>query len=487
MHALSQPLIAPCSRILRGWLIVLFAAIAIWQLAVDASAATKRLNVLFIMADDMKNAIGCYGDSLAHTPNVDRLAQRGVRFDRAYCQYPVCNPSRTSLLSGRRPDTTGVVDNVTPSRKQMPDVVFLPQHFRQNGYRTLKVGKIFHTGEGHEDAASWDTDIRETKEAKNPPEAQFVRHQGADKSGIVLSAEDGATWDGFVARKAVELLSAAAAGDQPFFLAAGFRRPHSPYIAPERYFALFPLEKIPPLDEPREHLRAIPPLALTYKNGAKRLPADERAATAAAYYASTAFMDAQLGVLLDAVDRLNIWDNTVVIFASDHGYHLGEHGGLWHKMTLFEESARVPLVIVAPDKQVNASSALVELVDLYPTLVDLCGLPAATGLEGTSCAPLLDHPDREWKSAAFTVVSRVGDTPATEKLDAKQLGRSLRTARWRYTEWPDGQRELYDHDNDAREHVNLAAGDAASDHTEMLRELSSQLKAGYKAALPPTQ
>lgn len=453
-----------------------------------APAGPEKLNVLFIVADDLNNDLGCYGHSIVKSPNIDRLGARAVRFDRAYCQYPVCNPSRTSFLSGQRPDSTGVVDNVTPPRAVLKDTVMLPEYFRRNGYRTFKVGKIFHTGNDFEDPRSWDTDIRETAQAKNPPPTQILHETGA--RGIMLKANDQDTWDGLVARKAVELMEKAAGAGQPFFVAAGFRRPHAPYIAPEKYFALYDPVQLKPRPGPIEHLAAIPRLALTYQIGEAAFPKEKEAGeTMAAYYASISFMDAQVGVLLDALDRLKLWDRTVVVFFGDHGYHLGEHGGLWHKMTLFEESARVPLLVAAPGKKSGVvSPRLVELVDLYPTLADLCGLKRPSGLEGTSFVPLLESPSRDWKKAAFTVAARGrlegGQQGAlgSRKLDPNELGRSVRTERFRYTEWPDGNVELYDHDADPHEYVNLAKEPS---HAKESKELKKLLRVGWRGVKPP--
>ncbi|MBI2825207.1 MAG: sulfatase [Planctomycetia bacterium] len=419
-------------------------------------AEAKPPNVLFIMADDLNCDLGCYGHSVVKSPQIDRLAARGVRFERAYCQYPVCNPSRTSLLSGRRPQTTRVVDNITPTRSSLDDTVMLPEHFRKHGYTTLKLGKIFHTGEAFEDPRSWDMDYIETSASKNPPREQVAEERWGRV--VVLEAADEVTWDGSLARRGVKELEQAAAGAKPFFLAVGFRRPHAPYIAPRRYFNLYPTAAVPPLVEPTDHLARIPRLALPYIcNNEEKLDGEHRPGVAAAYYASASFMDAQVGVLLDCLDRLALWDNTVVVFLSDHGYQLGEHGGLWHKMTLFEPCCRVPLVIAAPGiPRGQTASGLVESIDLYPTLVELCGLPTGTGLEGTSLVPLLRDPKQAGKRAAQTVVSRVANRSAGKPLDPGRLGKSLRTDRWRYTEWPDGGRELYDHQSDPNEYRNLA-------------------------------
>jgi iduronate 2-sulfatase len=461
--------------------------VALMSLAAPSSrlpAADKtRPNVLYILADDLNTNLGCYGHPLVKSPNIDRLASRGVRFEHAYCNYPVCNASRTSFLSGKRPDTTGVVDNVTPPRTFLKDTVMLPEHFRRSGYTTIKVGKIFHTGKEFEDPRSWDVDIVENSTAKKPPDEQVLRKQG--KSGVVLQADDADTWDGFVARKAVELMEKAAQGNRPFFVAAGFRRPHSPYIAPQKYFGLYDPNQLTPRTGPPEHLKDIPDLALTYRLGEAKFPDKQPGETMAAYYAAISFMDAQVGVLLAALDRLKLWDNTIVVFHSDHGYHLGEHGGLWHKMCLFEETTRVPLIVAAPGKKPGAvSPRLVELVDVFPTLSELSGLSRPDGLEGSSFVPLLDNPQRDWKNATFTVVSRGKNVAATKALDRAQMGRTVFTGRWRYTEWHDGSSELYDHDADPLEYVNLARDAGQSRVRDELRKL---LHDGWKAALPTIQ
>lgn len=449
-------------------------------LVTAAQAADTRPNVLLIVADDLNCRLGCYGDTTVRSPHIDRLAARGMRFDRAYCQYPVCNPSRTSFLSGLRPDTTGIRDNVTLPRAHLGDRPFLPDWFRRHGYRTARLGKLFHTGNGFRDPVTWDIDIKEQAISKKPPLEQIARRQG--DGGLVLSVDDAQTWDGWLARRAVQTLEQLAGGDAPYFLAVGFRRPHTPYIAPARYYDLYPSEAMPLPIERAEHLVRIPRPALTHDAERPSLAREAWRPTVAAYFASISFLDAQLGLLLDACDRLDAWRDTVVVFLGDHGYHLFEHGGLQHKMTLFEESARVPLLIAAPGKPPGASRALVELVDLYPTLCELCALPATTDLEGASAAPLLTEPERPWKQAAFTIVSRGGSPDsAGVPLDDVHLGRTIRTDRWRYTEWFDGGRELYDHDADPREQKNLAGERSLA---EIERGLARQLQAGWRAALP---
>ena len=447
------------------FLVVLAAAAALGS---APSLAAEHANVLLIAVDDMNNDLACYGHRMVKSPNIDRLAKRGVRFDRAYCQYPLCNPSRVSMLSGLRPDATRVMDLETPPRTHLADLVFLPQYFRQRGYHAAHVGKIFHTGPAFEDPPSWDVEVRET--GKSPPPAAIIRSKKLDrpvKYGIewdVLNSSDAQTADGVVAQTASEMIKRLAADTRPFFLAVGFRRPHQPYAAPQKYFDLYPPASIPPLDEPPDHLKRIPALAFTYPAGTPPLAERDRREVVAAYYACITFVDAQIGLVMQSLDELDLWRNTIVVFYSDHGYHLGEHGGLWHKMSLFEQSARVPLVIVAPGAQGNgrACEGLVELVDIYPTLVDLCSLPAVAGLQGQSLRPLLENPGGNGKPAAYTQVRRAG-----------AMGRSVRTARWRYTEWDDGRQgtELYDHQADPQEYVNRSGDAQTAAEQSQLRRL----------------
>ena len=417
--------------------------------------AADKLNVLLIAVDDMNTDVGCYGHAVVKTPAIDRLAARGVRFDRAYCQYPGGNPSRASMLSGRRPDTTRVFDLVTPPRSHLPNAVFLPEYFRQQGYYTAHIGKIYHTGDAQEDPPSWDFETRET--GKHPPQDAVLREKRIERphkyyvEWTDLRSADAETADGVVARRSSEMLDKLAKESKPFFLGVGFRRPHSPYAAPKQYFDMYPVESIPPLVEPAGHLAGIPTVALTYPRGTPLLSEQERAETVAAYWACISFVDAQIGIVLDALERNDLWKNTVVVFYSDHGYHLGEHGGLWHKMTVFEESARVPLIVAAPKiAGGRVCDRLVELVDVYPTLVEMASLPTMNGLEGTSLVPLLNEPadpHHAWKENAFTQVVH-GDV----------VGRSIRTEKFRYTEWDEGEAgaELYNHDTDPHEYVNLA-------------------------------
>ncbi|MBX7168791.1 MAG: sulfatase [Pirellulales bacterium] len=462
-----------------GWIVIML----IGRGPVVAAEPERRPNVVWIVCDDLRCALSCYGDTTAQSPNIDRLAARGIRFDCAYCQYPVCNPSRTSFLSGLRPETTRVVDNRVRPQDALPDVVWLPEWFRQHGYRTIKAGKVFHTGTGFEDPPVWDVNLPEDPRAKQPAPATIERRQG--DGGIVLNVADEDAWDGRLAKRGVDLLASATAGEQPFLLVVGFRRPHTPYMAPRRYFELFPPDAMGLPQEPAAHLAGIPAIALTYKPGTPLPSEQQRRETIAAYHATTAYLDALVGRLIAELDALRLWDNTLVVLTSDHGYHLYEHGGLLHKMTVFEQSARVPLIVVAPHgARAAASPRLVELVDLYPTLAEFCGMPLPEHLEGTSFVPLFDEPQRPWKSAAFTVVSHVGGIQGGDRLDPDRLGRSVRTEQARYTEWPDGSREYYDYTDDPHEFQNRAANPNFASAVETLRQALAQ---GWRAARPAVE
>lgn len=455
----------------------------------DADAGQPgRLNVLFIVADDMNNHLGCYGYDV-QTPNIDGLAQRGMRFDRAYCQVPVCNPSRVSLLSGLRPDKTRVYTLTEHTRSHLGDWVMLPEYFRKNGYFTAQIGKIYHTGDGFEDPQSWDVEIREF--GKRPEEEEIIKWNEPGGEGqhtndwAWLKTPDEETPDGIVARRTAEIMREAVQGDRPFFLGVGFRRPHAPYAAPKKYFDIYPLDAVRLPDAgPRGHYASLLPAAINYPPRSRPLTDREKRELVAAYYACNSFVDAQLRVVLDAMNQLDLWKNTVIVLLGDHGYHLGEHGGLWHKMSLFEESARVPLVIYAPGMKAAGQSCeqLVELIDLYPTLVSLCGLPSREGLDGIDLTPVLNDSLHPTKQAAYTMTTR-DESPAQEHAKVMSYqGRSVRTKRWRYTEWDGGNRgvELYDHESDPHEWRNLAA---EPQYANTVRELRALLLAEGRPSL----
>ena len=435
------------------------------------AADKPKLNVLFLSVDDLNNHLGCYGNAVVKSPNIDRLVARGMRFDRAYCQYPLCNPCRSSLLTGRRPDTTKVFENTTHFRSTLGDVQTLPQMFQRAGYTSAHVNKIFHGS--LDDAESWDIGGQKPAPAakKNRPaagEANPADHwEASEKTDEQLG-------DGQTATRACALLEQLK--DKPFFLGVGFLKPHVPLIAPKKYFDLYKPETIP---LPRffqaggEDLSSVPKRALRPNFDLFKLktptPAEAREAIAA-YYACISFTDAQVGRVMAKLDELKLAERTVIVFWGDHGWHLGEHG-LWSKMSLFEESARVPLAIIAPGRKPGVTARLAEFVDLYPTLAALCGIKLPEGLEGTSLMPLLDDPKRAWKKAAFTQVGQ-----------GQNLGRTVRTERWRYIEWAGGAAQLYDHDNDPQELKNLASD---PNHAAIVEELKQLLKDGWKSALPP--
>ncbi|MCU0913448.1 MAG: sulfatase [Planctomycetes bacterium] len=429
----------------RGFLQVSTAALFAGR---TSAGAERRRNVLFIAVDDLKPVLGCYGHPMVRTPNVDRLAARGMRFERAYCQYPVCNPSRSSLLTGLRPDSTGILDNTTPFRSRLPEVVTLPQRFREAGYFTARLGKIFHGGEPFDDPKAWDTtfDGRVTKTGRQGEGRNLTGGQVKWCQWTAAEGGDEDQPDGQLAREAVRLLEQDRR--KPFFLGLGFHKPHDPFVAPKPYFDLYSLERLEPPTVPADasplHPQAI---ASPWKAAFDRFTDRERREFLRAYYAGVSFLDAQVGKVLQALDRSGRARDTVVLLFGDHGYHLGEQGW-WNKNTLFEHSARAPLLVVVPGETTAGASCgrFVEFVDFYPTLIDLCGLTAPAQLEGRSFRPLLRQPEVAWKEAAFTQVQR-----------GTAAGRTVRTDRWRYVEWDDGRQgvELYDHQTDPGEYHNL--------------------------------
>jgi iduronate 2-sulfatase len=442
-------------------LTLVFVTVVLLRTAIAAD--NPRLNVLLIIADDLRPEISCYGGPVA-TPNIDRLAARGMRFERAYCQYPVCNPSRTSFLTGLRPDTTRVLGNSQYFRKTLPDVVTMPQRFRQAGYTTISLGKVFHRGQTMEDLKPEMDDPASWNESKYfQATATGNRGEGRNLTGgklgwcrwLAAEGDDEDQPDGMIAREAVKALETHR--DGPLFLAVGFHKPHDPFISPKRFFDAYSLEKLKLYTDPADrspdvkHALGGGPFAEAF--GA--FGDAERREFMRAYYAGTAFTDVQIGKVLDALDRLQLADRTVVVFLGDHGYHLGEHGW-WNKNTLFELSARAPLIIATPNGAGAGKTCkrIVEFLDLFPTIADLTGVEPPAGLQGKSLRPLLQNPSADWDRAAYTQVQRGGIA-----------GRSVRSDRWRYTEWDDGAAgvELYDHDADAGEYHNLASDPAHAD------------------------
>jgi iduronate 2-sulfatase len=435
-----------------------------------------RYNVLFVAADDLNNDLGCYGNDYVKSPHIDRLAQRGVRFDRAYTQFPLCSPSRTSLLTGLRPDVTKIYDLKEHFRTHHPEVVTLPQLFKNSGYYAARVGKIFHYGvpgqigtNGLDDPISW-THVVNPKGRDKDEEGQLTnltptRGLGSALAWLEAEGTDEEQTDGLIVTEAIKLMEEKQR--EPFFLAVGFFRPHTPYIAPKRYFEFYPPETVPLAKELENDLEDIPEAALFTKPPHWGIGEGDRRKVQGAYYATISFMDAQVGRLLNALDRLGLSENTIVVFWSDHGYNVGQHGQ-WMKQSLFENSARVPLILSVPNGLKGAASdRTVELLDIYPTLAELCGLKAPGDLQGQSLVPLLKNPMASWEKPAYTQVRR-----------GEIFGRSVRTERWRYNEWDGGAKgkELYDHENDPDEFHNLA-GTKPYEETE--RALSILLQNGF--------
>jgi arylsulfatase A-like enzyme len=508
-------------------LMVAVVALLIWPHAAPAAglaSTDRRPNVLFIVADDLNTRIGCYGEPLVKTPALDRLACRGVRFERAYCQFPLCNPSRVSLLLGRYPTSTETVDFAWPALLGR-NWVTLPEHFRKSGYQVRLLGKVYHYDKdlmdhwraeeppGDEYPPDWSAGKKWVRQSQQvhaqmladltryepyrtlaPPSTNFayMLRTWANVFGPVPDEEEANAeaeakayeWTADVknATAAVAQLESWKGSDKPFFLAVGFYKPHVPLRAPQRFFDLYDPEQIPlPIDfAPTPTVNAAVPLYAMRPNldlfFEERVTPDRAREAIAAYYACASFMDEQLGRVLEALDSLGMRDNTIICLWGDHGWHLGEKG-MWAKGTLFEPSAHAPLIIVDPRRKTagQACARVVEFVDVYPTLVELCGTKMPPGLEGKSLVPLLDNPAAKWDRPAFTLVAR-----------EDWLGRSVRTERWCYTEWDEGRRgrELYDLRADPNELKNLAKEPEVAG---VVRQLHKLLRAGPVAKESPVR
>ena len=458
--------------------------------AIDDPQPKKKYNVLFIASDDLNNDMHCYGNSLVKTPNLDRLVARGVRFDHAYNQYPLCAPSRASMLTGYRPDVTKVADLKTHFREALPNAVTLPQLFKNNGYFSGRVGKIYHYGvpsdigtNGVDDSISWND--RHNPIGRDKTEEMLItnltpkRGLGSSLSYLAAEGSDEEQTDGMIATEAIAMMKKNKGN--PFFLAVGFFRPHCPYVAPKKYFDLYPVNEVPLPEESPDDWNNKPEAAKYTTPLNWGLDKEQRREVLRAYYASISFMDAQVGRLLDALDSFGLSKNTIIVFWSDHGYSVGQHGQ-WMKENLFESSARVPLMIAVPGiTKGGPSRRLVELVDVYPTLAHLCELKAPADLQGKSLVPLLKKPDIEWNKPAYTQIDK-------RKFPGKYLpeanlasGRSVRTERWRYTEWDEGEKgvELYDYEADPNEFNNLANDPK---YSAKVKELSALLRKSYKSS-----
>lgn len=440
----------------------------------------KSKNVLFIAVDDLRVELGCYGQKHVRSPNIDKLASQGALFEHAYCQQTVCNPSRASLLTGRSPDQLQVWDLPTHFRVHSPGVVTLPQLFKSHGYHTQCVGKIFHNWRQDEwkgDPVSWSVPSRlhYNSHGNDKPRVEGVLPPNL-ASGVggteCRDVPDESYFDGRVAVSASRVLRECAARERPFFLAVGFWKPHTPFNAPKKYWDLYERSEIP---LPRHLIppRAVPKLAMTsarYRGGED---SDLLKEMHHGHLAAISYLDHQVGRLLKTLDELSLRKETVIVFFSDHGLHLGEHG-LTRKTTVFELDAHVPLIIATPDQTVGKRvPGIAELLDLFPTLTELCDIPNPDGLAGTSLVPLLKNPDIAAKQFALTQIPRPNYPRGKPPV---HMGYSIRTDELRYTEWRNFQtdqvvsRELYDHSRDPLETKNIVGLQSEAANAEMLAD-----------------
>lgn len=459
----------------------------IWFLAAPielvADAPPTRPNVLLIMSDDLNTALSGFGHPQCKTPNLDRLARRGVSFHRMYCQFPVCGASRSSMMNGLYPYSTGDLKNTTIFRKYRPNAVTLPQLFLNNGYYVARVGKIYHMGIPQEvidgtaiadDPKSWGEVYNIQCGEQNSPGKKIQHSPGWESSQTFqrVEATDGdlAMADGLAATKTIELMKEHR--DEPFFIACGFVRPHVPLVAPEGYFRMYPEQKMILPQVPADDLGDVGQATKAYKtNESLKITTEQMPGILSAYYGCVSHMDFQVGRLLDALDELDLKQTTLVVFTSDHGYHLGEHHK-WQKQHLFEETTRVPFIFSAPwlDKVHGKSTQhMCELVDLYPTVSSLCNLKPPNYLQGQSMVPVLKDVETDlWKKdTVFTVSTREGA--------------SLRNGRYRYTEWARGAKgvELYDLENDPGEFANVAE---QTEYRSIRDDLADQMKKKRRSA-----
>jgi iduronate 2-sulfatase len=485
----------------------IFLALILMTSAPMLAAESAKPNILLICVDDLKPAIGCYGDAMAKTPNIDALAQRAVVFERAYCNQAVCAPSRNALMTSLRPQTLGIYDLATNFRKSRPDAVTMAQHFRQSGYKAQALGKIMHVGHGNkEDAASWDVPhfqgktigyalkenqapTREGALFDNKRPDQLPRGAATEMADV----SDETYSDGQIAAEAIRRLQAAKSDKQPFFLAVGFLKPHLPFVAPKRYWDLHDSAKLPQPERltPPDGAPAYAPQfggeLRNYANipdGSKPLSAELTRHLIHGYYAATSYMDAQLGKVLAELKKLDLEKNTIVVLWGDHGWHLGDHG-MWCKHTNYEQAARIPLLVAAPGAKAARSQALVETVDVYPTLAELAGLPAREGLDGKSFAAVIREASGKHREFVTHVYPRQG-----------MIGRAVRDERYRLVEWkkPGAEAstadyELYDYLADPGETKNLAASQAVlvknlAARIQAMPEAKPQVKAAAAADAP---
>lgn len=528
------------------------------QAAGQTPTAKRPPNILFIAIDDMRTELGCYGSPVAITPNIDKLASEGLQFNRAYCQQAICGASRASLMTGARPDTTGITHNYVKFRDLNPDILTLPQAFGAAGYDTVYCGKVYHHGDL--DPVSWN---RQPSIDKLPAELapvkdgfaleknqqikattrkeMFAKYGPVTKYGLAMGpayecadVPDNTYVDGYHTDLAIATLKEMVAkNEQPFFFGFGMNKPHLNWVAPKKYWDLYDREKIPmahsgaPEGGAAVGLHAS--LELRVRSGIPKqgeLGPELARTLKHSYLACVSYVDAQIGRMLTALDEAGVRDNTIIILWSDHGYHLGEMG-IWGKASNYEISTRVPMMIWTPDMPITSqgktTDALVELVDMYPTLCDLAGLDLPLHLEGISFAPLLDQPDQPWKTAAFSqfpspalrewgaypirqamretyfgpllmevedeIKVQMGEKWERELFEYNLMGYAMRTERYRMIAWKDTTHpaaaplfvELYDHQIDPTETVNVA-----DQNPKLVAELLAQLARGWRGNLPPS-
>ena len=457
-------------------------AIAIIVFVCDSARAehanASPMNVLFIAIDDLRPELSSYKTDGVTTPHIDRLAAKGLQFNAAYCQYPVCNTSRCSFLTGLRPDKHGIFSNKVALRKKWPDLITLPQLFRGNGYFTAGLGKLLHMGtdqEGRQTLFRDDASFDYFYKAKGQEPKIGLKGDGRKLGdGTVNWAQwraaeggDTAQADGMLAAQAVRLLEENR--DKPFFIGVGFHKPHDPFVAPKEYFDLYPLDEVELAKAPDDRTPLLE-YAIGNAYNFETFTDKDRREFKRAYHACTSFVDAQVGKLLDAMDRLDLWDTTIVVLLGDHGYHLGEHEW-WNKVTVFDIGARVPLVMWVPKAKAMSSEteAVVELLDIYPSLVDLCKLQSPHELQGDSLRPIIEDPSVNWDEPAYTQVVRA----------TVGMGYSVRYGDWRLTQWGQegsGGLELYNVTDDKVGYYNHANDPT---YAATVDQLFGVLKSGY--------
>ena len=445
-------------------LLLLLSGLLISGKSKNEHANKRKPNVLFIVVDDLNTTLGCYDHPVVKTPHIDKLAENGVKFNHAYCNYAVCGPSRGSFLTGLRPESIGILDNRTPLQDVLDDRVTLPYIFKKNGYYTMSLGKVFHGSGDHNDPKAWDeihgygpTELGKKGESRNMTDGvlKWCWWQAAE-------GNDEDQPDGQIARKAVEFIKTEK--EKPFFLAVGFHKPHDPFIAPKKYFDLYPLENCnpPQLPEgwkpPYDH--SLPHQTSVFNKFSER----DKREFLRSYYACTSFLDTQVGKLIAALKESGQMENTLIVFFGDHGYHLGEHNW-WNKVTIYEKGTNAPFILAGNgiNAKGNESNAMFEFIDIYPTLAELAGLDNVPNhLEGKSFAKIVNNPNGVFRPEVRAIINR-----------GPMLGRMVKNENFRYIEWDEGKQgaELYDQKNDPIEYQNLADNPDYSDVKAMMKKI----------------